>query len=283
MIAIAITSFKEAFKKKIILLTVLLTLIYLLLYSILAYFIIKEVSRFTTSKLELFAQFSPLISLLGFYFSSMIIAFLTIMASIGAVSSEIESGVIHTIITKPLKRHEYILGKFLGLAFLIVVYSVFMYLAVLIIPFLMGGPSIDLMGPMSVLKGLFLYTFEPIALLALCMYGSVYLKTLTNGIFVVAIYIFGTIGGMVEQIGTVLNSRSLVNCGIVSSLFSPFDVIYRKMIAEVFSSFGVSKQLLGPMFMANSVPSIWMMLYAIIFAAGLVFIAIKKFAKKDIP
>ncbi len=67
------------------------------------------------------------VSVPGFYFSSMLVAFLAIMSSIGAVSSEIESGVIHGVITKPVKRLEYVLGKYLGLAALLTAYSIFLW------------------------------------------------------------------------------------------------------------------------------------------------------------
>jgi ABC-type transport system involved in multi-copper enzyme maturation permease subunit len=75
------------------------------------------------------------------------------MSSIGAVSSEIENGTIHSIITKPIKRRDYILGKYLGLALLVSAYSVMLYFSVLSICFFARLPLFTGLDAASILKG----------------------------------------------------------------------------------------------------------------------------------
>lgn len=282
MIAIALASFKEALRKKIFLAVGILTIVYLTLFSLLVYFSMDNMRRVGADTMTLFMNASAFISVLGFYFSSMLVAFLTIMASVGAISSELANGSIHAIITKPIKRWEYVGGKLLGIGTLVIAYSVFLYFAVVIICAVIKLPPITTIGALPLLKGLLLFVFEPIVILALSIFGSVYFKTLTNGIFVIAIYILGMIGSMMEQIGALVASEGLLKWGILSSLISPFDVIYRQMTSAVFSDVGLSNPLFGSSFIANTVPSNWMNLYILIYLCSLIIFAVMKFNRKDI-
>jgi hypothetical protein len=55
------------------------------------------------------------------------------------------------------------------------------------------------------------------------------IRTLTNGIFVISIYILGLIEGILDQIGIAI-SNNLINVGI---LCKP-NVIYRQIVAAIF-------------------------------------------------
>ena len=55
--------------------------------------------------------------------------------------------------------------------------------------------------PANITGGLGLFLLVPLLLLALSLLGSSLLSTMANGITVFMLYIIGTVGGMVEQIG----------------------------------------------------------------------------------
>lgn len=283
MLAIAFTSFKEALKKKLILLIIVMTVVYLAALTIMMHFIAESIREGTADTYAMFTFGVQFVSVLGLYFSTMLVAFLTIMASAGAVSSEIESGVIHGIITKPLRRFEYILGKYLGLAGLLLVYSIVLYCAVIMLPGMVGVSAVKGMGTVPLIKGMLYFILGPLVILALSFFGSVRFKTVNNGIFVIAIYILGLAGGMMEQIGAVLGSEGVAKCGIISSLISPFDTIYRHMEAAIFSSVGFTNPFFGGQnLLPNTVPSNAMTVYTIFYAAVLIFAAIRRFNRKDL-
>lgn len=217
-----------------------------------------------------------------FYFSSMLVAFLTIMVSVGSISSEVESGVIHSVITRPIKRSSYVLGKYLGLGVLTVSYSIFLFAAIISICAIFQLPIVKTLEPMNVIKGLLFFVLEPIAILSLSIFGSASFKTLSNGIFVVSIYILGLIGGVMEQIGTLLKNQGLVNWAIVSSLISPFDIIYRQMLSSIFSNLGITNPFGLVNGTAGTTPSIWMLIYILAYIPVMIIFAIKKFRVKDI-
>ena len=283
MIAIAAASFKEALRKKILILVAVLTFVYLALFGIITHFAVEDLARAgTLNTINALDVASNIISFLGFYFSSMLVAFLTIMASIGSISSEIESGVIHSIITRPIKRSSYVIGKYLGLGALSVIYSVFLFISIITICTIFKLPIVNSLEPLNIIKGLLFFTLEPIAILALSVLGSASFKTLSNGIFVISIYILGLIGGVMEQVGSMLSNQSLINLGIISSLISPFDIIYRQMISSIFRNIGITGPFMGSGGIASTAPSIWMIVYILIYIPGLVSLAVRKFSLKDI-
>lgn len=285
MFAIASASFKEAVRKKLFYLVGLVTLIYLVLFSLVTYFYARDINEnFNGNAVKIYMLASQVISVLGFYFSSMLLAFLTIVASVSSISQEVENGTIHSIITKPIKRWEYVLGKYSGLAVLLAGYSTLLYFSILIICYFTKLPLVTRFEPQAVLKGLAFFILQPIALLSLSTFGSASFKTLTNGIFVVAFYILGLIGGMMEQIGSMLNNtKAPYFIGIFTSLLSPFDIIYRQMNLSVFSSVGIANPFAGPAGLSSTLPSKWMILYIFAYVIGLVLLAIRNFNRKDIP
>ena len=283
MMTIAIASFKETLRKKILLLIGILTLVYLVLFGFIIYHAVKDINQWDSgNNLKIYMMASQTVSILGFYFSSMLVAFLTIMASIGSVSSEIENGVIHSVITRPIKRMDYILGKYLGLAALIILYSVFLYTSVVLICVVLQLPVMKMLGIPPLLKGLLFFILQPIAILSLSIFGSVRFKTTVNGIVVIALYILGAIGGMMEQIGTAIENANLINWGIFSSLLAPFDVIYHQMLDAVFSDAGLANPMFAMSGMQGNTPSQWMMVYIFVYIIGLTALAVRRFEKRDI-
>ncbi|WP_411681952.1 ABC transporter permease [Clostridium thailandense] len=282
MFTIALSTFKEIYRKKIFHFIGILTILYLILLTIIFKFMSKNLSS-NDGMLNMIVNLSSTISIVGFYFSSMLVGFLTIMLSIGIVSSELENGTILTILTKPIKRREYILGKYLGTAFLVILYSVILYTAIIIISTISKISIMETFGVKQLTKGLLFFILQPLTILSLALYGSTRFKTLNNGILIMAIYILGLMGGVMEQIGVYINNESLSTIGIISSLISPFEVTYRKMISTIFTSLGSFNLFTGFGIPEKSTtPSVWMMIYVCVYLVFFIFMSVKKFAKKDI-
>ena len=283
MIAIAAATFKEALRKKILILVAAFTFVYLTLFGLITHFAVEDLARTgalnTVNALDVA---SNIVSFLGFYFSSMLVAFLTIMVSVGSISSEVESGVIHSIITRPIKRSSYVLGKYIGMGILAVLYGIFLFVAIISISTIFKLPIVNTIEPLNIIKGLLFFTLEPIAILSLSIFGSASFKTLSNGIFIISIYILGLIGGVMEVIGSMLQNQSLVNLGIISSLISPFDIIYRQTLSSMFEGISIRNPFMAVGGMTSTTPSIWMIIYIFAYIPGLVLLAIRKFSLKDI-
>lgn len=278
MLTIARLTFREVLSKKIFYIVLTLTLIFLTVYGVALHFTVSDLLKFSgPMSLQKVVIFSQLLSL-GLYFSTFIVALMAVFSTVGAISSEIETGTIQALVTKPIQRYEFVLGKFLGYALMMVSYAAVLYLAVIKITGYFTKYT-----PENIFSGLCLFLLIPVLLLALSLLGSSMLSTMANGITIFMLYIIGTVGGMVEQIGSGMKNAALVNLGVISSLVMPSDAIYRKMIFNLLagSKSPIEVFVTSP-FTSKNPPSNAMVVYTMIYIAVVVLFAIRVFNKRDI-
>lgn len=277
MLTIAALTFREVVRRRILLVTIVLAVAFLSLYGIGVHYGYKDMADNHYSG-PMSTLIAPMFLSLGLYFGSFIIAFLAIMAAVGSVSSEIENGIIYAVVPSPVRRVDIILGKFIGYSLMLSVFASLFYAAVLLIVHYNTGLNVPVKA-----GAIALFCLQPVILLAVTMFGTTFLSTLANGIACFMLYAVGVVGGMLEQIGTLLNSQVLVNIGIVSSLLMPADSVYRKIVFNLLSAPGASMSylVLGP-FGSNSEPSIWMMVYTGLYIVFFLAMASRIFSRKDI-
>ncbi len=283
MSAIAFATLKEAVRKKTFIVMGIVTVLYLVLWAILLYYFQNK--GFGGNDQQFKALASVMVTQMGLQFSSMLMCLLTIILGAGAIASELETGMIHAIISRPLDRTEYVLGKFLGLAILTVCYATVFY-AVL---FLIGGAfsldTITTLSFMQIFEGWVLYLLVPLSVLCLTLYGSVSLRVVPNGLLMIFIYILGNIGGMVEMIGNYINSTSIISSGIFLSLISPFHTLYAAAERVLLPSTGIAGEMMrgmGGLTGTGKPASAAMYIYIAIYSVGFIVLAIRKFRKIDI-
>lgn len=275
MLTIAIVTFKEMVRCRILLVTLVLAVAFLALYGTGVHYGYKDMAGHSGPMKALIA---PVLLSLGLYFGSFIIAFLAVMAAVGAISGEIENGTIHAIVPRPVRRSEIILGKFLGHGLMLSAFAALFYVAVLLIVHFNTGMSVPIKA-----GAIGLFCLQPLILLAVTLFGTTFLSTLANGIAAFMLYAVGVVGGMLEQIGHLADSQVLVNIGIVSSLVMPADSIYRKIVYTLLSAPGASfsSLMMGP-FGSSSEPSVWMLAYTGLYIIGFLLLALRIFSRRDI-
>lgn len=295
MLTIAGLTFKEALRKKILVAAVILTLLFLILYGTGLYFVEREITEamkqsiveqkraaageFAAQSAQMmFEQARRMFAVLGIYFSSLIVSVLAVFSSVGSVASEVENGMLHAVLAKPIRRRAVILGKFLGYALMLVSYSLLLFASILGLNYFIFGTAIP-----NVASALALFVLQPLVLLAITMAGSTRLSTLTNGVAAFMVYMIGVIGGMVEQIGAMIENSSMQTTGIIASLIMPVDAIYRKIVVTIFGSTSNPLEAFsfGP-FGAISEPSTAMIIYAFLYILSFVLIAIGIFTRRDL-
>ncbi|MBC7342882.1 MAG: ABC transporter permease [Clostridia bacterium] len=280
-------TFREAWRKKVALIAGILTIAFLVLYGTGLHFIGKNISRHLGGVADPYAQMQAIfLFVMGVYMASFLVAGLSILAAVGSVSSEIENGTLHALAVRPLSRRELLLGKFLGQAAMLVVYAAIFFLALAALVRWQLGIGIP-----GIIPALGLFILEPVVLLALTMLGTVRLSTMGNGVLAFALYALAIVGGMMEQIGSMLDSTTAIYMGVITSLILPADALYRRLVATVVAQlppasgpggFFINPQnMLGP-FGSLSTPSNWMLLYTGLYIVGLVAAAIHLFNRRDI-
>ena len=280
MLTIAGLTFREVLSKKVFYIVLALTVLFLVVYGIAMHFAVEDIKSWgdpVRSKLSGTIIYSQLLSL-GLYFSTFIVALMTVFSAVSSVSGEIETGTIQAVITRPIQRWEYIIGKLAGSALMMSAYAAVLYLAVIGITKYITGYQ-----PSNISAGLALFLMVPLLLLALSLCGSSLMSTLANGITVFMLYIIGMVGGMVEQIGIGINNGALVNIGILSSLVMPSDAVYRKMVFGLLTgpdnpinSFNINP------FSTGSPPSDMMIIYAAVYILAVILATAGIFNRRDI-
>lgn len=286
MFTIARLTFLEVFRKKVFLVTVILSVLFLFLYGVALDFTAQEMVRMKSNwdgNLLMQQVIGNQLLGAGLYFSSFLIALLALMASVGSISSEIESGLLHAIVSKPIRRRDIILGKLFGYSSMLATYATFLYAAILLLNWHYNPGIFSLSTTLSISLGAVIFLLQPLLLLSLAMVFSTLLRTITAGILSVILYGLGMVGGFLEQIGSAINNITLINIGIFTSLLMPSDALFRKLLSEVTGSDANPLAILsmGP-FGVSAPPSNAMLAYTVFYIFVCVFLSIKLFDKKDL-
>ena len=273
----------EVLRKKVVLAGMLLTCVYLLLFGLGLHYLGANIGA-VQRQLAGFGLFS-----MGFYLATFMTVLIAGFAGVGAISGEIESGTAYALLAEPVSRSQILLGKFVGYGLMMCAYAAFFF-------FVLWGLmawqfGVVLPGPWTVLP---LFLLQPLIILALAFWGSTMMSTLANGITIFLLYGIVLVAGMIEQIGAFIQMTGasaaahaagvMINIGIVSSLILPLDALYRRAVFVLLSNTGNllgSLQSLGP-FGSMSVPSAAMVVYAWIYLAGCLLLAVRSFMGRDI-
>jgi Cu-processing system permease protein len=278
-------AFKEAWRKKMMLAALVLTLVYLILFGLGVHFLKGNVSSASGNNVMATKMIATELFSMGLYMATVLTGLLAAFIGVGAISGEIESGTAYALLVKPVSRAKILLGKFLGYALMLGVYSMLFFLAIWGLfawQFGMVLPGVWLVLP--------LFLCQPLIMLGLAFLGSTIMSTLANGITLFLLYGVALVGGMIEQIGAMVSmtsssaSTALINIGIVSSLLLPVDTLYRRAMYLLMAQTGsVQKMLnaLGP-FGSGSAPSNVMMVYTFIYLGVCLWLATCFFKRKDI-
>lgn len=159
-----------------------------------------------------------------FMFSFVLALSASAMAS-PSISSELESGVLMTIVTRPIRRSEVLFGKWLGLAALLAGYAV----AVCALEFTVVRIASGFLPPNPVLVCVYLFA-EGALLLTLSMLLSTRLPAIAVGVIGVAVFGAGWLAGVVGTLGTTLNIGALRTIGQVGRFLLPTDGLWHAAI-----------------------------------------------------
>jgi ABC-type transport system involved in multi-copper enzyme maturation permease subunit len=211
----------------------------------------------------------------GLYVVNFLTVMMTVLTSVVTLSGEIASGTIHTVASKPLRRWEIVLGKWLGFAIMVTLYLLLMAGGVLALVYGLSGYL-----PPNPGRGLALMWLNALLLLSISILGGATLSTLANGVMVFGLYGLAFIGGWVEQFGSLLNNPTAINIGILTSLIMPSEALWKRAAYEMQSP------LIGALgfspFSAASVPSPAMVVYAVLYLLATLGLAIRQFQRRDL-
>jgi Cu-processing system permease protein len=273
-------TFLEAARRRIALAAVVLGTAFLVLYGVALYFLINRTGlppADNPANILVRSQVFNLLSVLGMYAVNFLGIALGALVSADTLSGEISTGTVQALVTKPVRRAEIVLGKWLGFAVLLAAYLGLMISGVVLLVYGFSG----YIAP-NLWTGLALIYLESLVIMSLTLACSSTFSTLATGGIVFGLWGVAFIGGFVEQVGALFNNATVINIGIVSSLILPTEAMFRRA-AYLMSS--ATAQALGlgggPMFVV-SVPSPLVAVYAALYLAALVGLAVWQFRRRDL-
>jgi ABC-type transport system involved in multi-copper enzyme maturation permease subunit len=164
---------------------------------------------------------SQLLILLAFMYAGTL-ALSSVFVAAPSISGEIESGLAQALLARPVRRLDFVLGKWLGLASLIVVYAA----GTVALELLAARWATGYVPPHPV--QLFAYLAGVgLILLSLALLLSTRLAGMTAGIVALVAYFISWVGGIVAGAGQAFDNEALKVVGTITNLLVPTDGVWR--------------------------------------------------------
>jgi Cu-processing system permease protein len=276
---IAQLTFREAIRRRIVLAALVLGLAFLTLYGLGFHYIDVDLRLSTGSA----RSTNPLIRQQAYNFLVLagmyVVNFLTIaiaaLITADTLAGEIQSGTIQSLVSKPVRRGALVLGKWLGQAFLLLLYLSLVGGGVLLIVWLLAGYQTP-----NWPAAMALIYFNGLIIMTLTLAFSSSLSTLATGGAVFGAFGVAFIGGWMERIGSVLQNQTAVDLGIASSLLLPSEALWNKA-SSLMSTPALGMAGMTP-FTSASEPSNIMLFYAVVYVLAMLGLAVWLFSRRDL-
>jgi Cu-processing system permease protein len=277
---IARMTFREAMRRRIVLTGLILGTCFVIIFSVgfrLIYLNASVEMKELGGAREHMAMAEGVNTLLmaGLYAVSFLSIAMGALLGADTLAGEISSGTIQTVVTKPIRRADVVLGKWVGFAGLLGLYSVLMS----------GGTVLSVWiqahyFPNNLLAGVSLIYMQALLMMTISLACSSAMPALATGGVVFGLYGLAFIGGWIEQFGSILQNETAVKVGIVTSLIIPSEALWRRASFEMQTPLA-SVLAMSP-FGAYSVPSVLMVVYAFVYLILTLVAAVNTFQHRDL-
>lgn len=278
-------TFREAVRRRIVLTGGLLGVAFLILYALGLHFILAQV-RVAVPLVEsepgqralariAATEGTNTLMLMGLYAVTFLTIAMAALLAADTLSGEIGSGTIQTLVTKPVRRSDIVVGKWLGFATWLALYFLLMAGGTVFSVYLEAGYL-----PAHLAAGLGLIYLEALLIMTMSLACSSMFSSLATGGLVFGLYGLAFIGGWIEQFGALLQNQTAVKVGIIASLIVPSESLWRRAAFEMQTP--LSGALGMSPFATVSVPSALMICYAGAYLLVTGFIAVRSIQKRDL-
>lgn len=230
VLTIAGATVREASRKKLVVALALITLVGIALTGF-GFWRLTVLSHQMTSGgsprlsvTELKTVTSQLLIVAMFAFS-FVLALSTVFMAAPSIAGELESGVAAAVLTRPIRRVQFLAGKWLGLAMLTVGYVAAASVLEFVIVDLVTGYR-----PPHPLQFMAFLSAEALVTLSLTTLLSTRMSPVTGGVVALGGFMLAWIGGIAVALGAVLNNHGVATVGAVTRMVMPSDGLWRGAI-----------------------------------------------------
>jgi ABC-type transport system involved in multi-copper enzyme maturation permease subunit len=176
------------------------------------------------TELEIQVGVSQILILVAFMFS-FVLAMTAAFLAAPAIAADLETGVAHAILARPIRRADYVVGRWIGLVVIVAAYAAGSGLLEIAAVRLVTGYA----PPQPLLSVAFL-SAQAIVLLTLALLCSTRLPAIAAGAICVVVYGLGWMAGVFAGIGRVFDAGLLVAVAEASRWLLPSDGLWRGTI-----------------------------------------------------
>ena len=274
IITLAHLTIAEARRRRIVLAAALCALAFLAFFAAALFFAHRDLVGDPRTSFPERQVTLAILTVIGLFAANFLSAVFALLLPIDTLSGEIDSGVMQTLASKPLDRAEIVLGKWAGHLLIAFTYLLITCGGIVLLVRVIVG-----FVPVHVAPALPLMMLEIMLLLSVSVAGGARLNTITNGVVALAFYAMAFVGGFVEQIGAVAGIPSARMIGIVVSLISPADAVWRLALYRMQPA--IVRGLETPLTIF-SVPTMWMVWWAAGFTVLTLLYAIRTFRRRPL-
>ncbi len=229
---------------------------------------------------EILLTAAALVIMMAYMFSTVLAVGAAFLAA-PAIASDVESGIVLALLPRPLRRADFVLGKWLGLALLLGLYAVVAgALELLMVRAIVGY------APPRPFEALLFLAAQAIVLMTLALLGSTSLAPMTGGIIAVVLFGVVWISGIVTTIASAFDNTGLTTAGTVISLLLPTDGMWRGAVynlepAGVAAFLGTGPGRSTP-FTASAPPTLPYLIWTAGWVVVMLTLAVRRFTRKDL-
>jgi Cu-processing system permease protein len=209
---VAFNTFREAVRDRV-------------LYNLIAFALLISAAAIVVGEISIYVERLVVVNL-GLTAVSLFGVVIAIFIGIGLVSKEIEKKTLYTVLSRPVRRWEFVVGKFFGLTGTLIVNTFFMaigvFLALLYVTHRLESSD------RSVLTALYFIVLEFLIVVALALFFSSFSTPLMSAVFTFALFVIGSLAEDLRGFARITSGFP----GIVATLlaylvpnFSSFNII----------------------------------------------------------
>jgi ABC-type transport system involved in multi-copper enzyme maturation permease subunit len=132
---------------------------------------------------------------------------MAIFIGVGLVYKEIEKRTLYSLLAKPIRRWEFLVGKYAGLVLTLVINTVFMALGLAVALFYVGRPLVRSDG--SILIAIYFILLALALVTAIALFFSCFSSPMLSTLFTLGIYVTGIFATDIRGVGELTKSSAL--------------------------------------------------------------------------
>ncbi|HKG57507.1 MAG TPA: ABC transporter permease [Candidatus Limnocylindrales bacterium] len=282
MITIAVLTLKEALRRRIVAVLLLLTIASVALTGWGLERLVTLARENGAEELQVQLGVSQVLILVAFMFS-FVLAMTAAFLGAPAIGGEIESGVAQSMLARPIRRADLVVGRWLGLAVVVGGYAgASGLLEILVVRVLTGY------APPEPFLAVGFLAWEAIVILSLAVALSTRLPSMASGAVSVVLYGLAWMAGIFAGIGRLFDVGVIVEVARASRWIFPTDALWRGVVYAlepplvIFGAGSAGPAAEANPFYASTPPAIEFVVWTILWVAIALGLAVLSMERREI-